>query len=171
MTNKQKFTEAFNDYYPLVMSIIHAKVYDPDDAEDVCQEIFLSLYKKIDSIDDCKKWLYGALRIEVLAYYRKKKNSNIDIEEVFNDSALSFVNGLRDARIIIQEAIENSENFKDEIDRILFDLIAIYNFTYSEAGSHLGLTQRQVRYRYGQIAARMVQYLSRKGIASLEEIL
>lgn len=165
------FAEAFNDYYALVFSTVYSKVNNLDDAEDICQEVFIQFYKKIDVIEDKQKWLHGALRLEVLSYYRKKKHSQIDIEDVFYDKALSFINGARDVRVIIEEALTDEENFNDNREKILFDLIALRNFTYEEAAAQVGFSRRQARYRYGIIVKRILDYLSRKGLSNLEDLL
>ena len=78
-----------------------------------------------------------------------------------DDINLAFENGARDMRIIINEAIEHGDNYRDEKDRILFDLIAINGYTYEEAAKQLGLTKRQAFYRYQQVSRRIVDYLNR----------
>lgn len=165
------FAEAFNDYYALVFSTVYNKVNNLDDAEDICQEVFIQFYKKLDTIEDCKRWLHGALRLEVLSYYRKKKHKHVDIDDVFYDEALSFINGARDIRVILEEALNDDENFSDTREKMLFELVALKNFTYDEAAGQVGYTQRQARYRYGVIVKRILDYLSRRGINNLEDLL
>ncbi len=165
------FAESYNELYPVVFSTVYRKVGNINDAEDICQELFIRLYQKMDEVENRRKWLYGALNLEVMAYYRKKKPGDVDIDEVFDDAGLSFVNGFRDTRIMIKDAIEDMDNFRDETDRTLFDLVAVNNFTYEEAGAQLGLNRRQVRYRYGLIVERLCDYFRKKGINSLEELL
>ncbi|MCU0847012.1 MAG: RNA polymerase sigma factor [Spirochaetes bacterium] len=168
---KRDFAEAYNDYYPLIFSAVFSKVSRVEDAEDICQEIFIKFYEKIDTIENHRKWLYGAMKFELLTYYRKKHPDVEDVEEMLQDASLSYVNGFKDIRIILTEAIENMDNFEDESDKILFDLVAIFNFTYEEAAGQLGFSVRQVRYKYNKIAGRLVSYLGKKGIKSLEDLL
>ncbi len=167
----KKFAESYNDLYPVVFSAVYSKVGSIDDAEDLCQELFIKFYNKLDEIENHRKWLYGALKLEVMAYYRKKKPGVVDIDEVFDDVGLTFVNGFRDSRIMIQDAIEDMNNFKDDTDRVLFDLVAVRNFSYDEAGAQLGLSRRQVRYRYGLIVDRLVDYFRKRGVNSLGDLL
>ena len=88
--------------------------------------------------------------------------------EAFNDVTLTFVNGFRDTRLIIDEAIKA---LVDKTDRVLFDLVAVQNYTYEEAGSELGLSRRQVKYRYGLIVRSIVEYLNGKVIHKIEDLL
>ncbi len=170
-SRNREFAEAYSDYYPVVFNAVYCKVSNLDDAEDICQELFIKFYDKLDTIENHRRWLYGALKLEVMTFYRRKKHVNVDIDEVFNDVGLTFVNGFRDTRILINEAIEDMNNFKDDADRVLFDLVAIQNYTYEEAGVQLGMTTRQVRYRYGLIVDRLIDYLRKKGIGGLEDLL
>ena len=167
---KDRFTELHDRYYPLVFSTVKTKVESLDDVLDICQEVFIVFFEKLEEVENPRKWLYGALRLSVFEYYRKK-NSEANIDEVFEDVSITFVNGFRDARIIIAEALEHEKNFSGDDDRILFDLIAVYNFSYSEAARELGLTKRIVEYRYGRIVERILDSLKRKGIKNLEELL
>jgi RNA polymerase sigma factor (sigma-70 family) len=165
------FTEVYSDYYPLVYSIVYSKVGNVDDVKDICQEVFIRLYNKFEDVENPRKWLLATLRYVVLEYYRKKDYKEFDVNEVPNASSLSFINGFRDTRILIEDALEDMKNFKNEKEKILFDLIAIYNYTYRETGEYLGLTERQVRYKYGLIVKRLVQYFKKKGIKNLEDLL
>ncbi len=168
---RDRFVEAHGDYYPLVFSAVHMKVDNIDDVQDICQEVFIKLYEKFEEVENVRKWLYGALRLAVLEYYRRKNGHDVDIDGVFNDVSLTFVNGFRDARIIIGEAIENSEFFKDAVDRAVFDHVAMYNFSYSQTGKELGLSKRQVEYRYRRIVESILDHLSKMGIKHIEDLL
>ncbi len=166
------YTEAHNLYYPIVFGAVYTKVNNVDDARDICQEVFLIFYEKFGEIENHRKWLFGALRLAVFEFYRKrKKGEALDIDEIFNDVSLTFVNGFRDARIIISEAFENIENFQIEEDKILFDLVAFSNYSYSHVAEHLGLTKRKVEYRYRRIVEKILDYLKSKGIENIEDLL
>ena len=72
---------------------------------------------------------------------------------------------------IINDTIEDINNYHGENEMAMFDLIAIRNFTYEEAGAQLGLSKRQVRYKYYKIVKRLLGELKKKGINSLEDLL
>jgi len=167
---RDKFTEDHKLYYPLIFSTIYTKVGNVDDAKDICQEIFFRFFEGYDKIKNSRKWLYGALKLVVFEFYRKKKG-DVNIDEVFNDVGLTFVNGLKDTRIIISDAIEDMDNFGNDEDKTLFDLIAVHNYSYSKAGEQLGLTKRQVDYKYNRIVDRIMDYLNKKGIRAIEDLL
>ncbi len=153
---QNRYTEAYSEYFPIVFSAVYTKVNNRDDAQDIAQEVFLRLYRKFDSVENVRKWLFIALKLVVMEYYRKKKTNEVDIDNIFNDVSLTFVNGFRDARIIIEQALENMELFKGEKGKTIFDLIAINNFTYEQVAKQLGMTRRQVEYRYGQLVPPLI---------------
>ncbi|MCP4130225.1 MAG: sigma-70 family RNA polymerase sigma factor [bacterium] len=170
-TRSKDFTEAYSNYYPLVFSTINTKINDIDTVKDLSQEVFIRFYEKYDEVENHRKWLLGTLRYVVLEHYKRKGSRDLDIEDVFEDLSLTFVNGFKDTRVIIEEALEDTNNFEDEKEKILFDLIAVHNYTYKETGENLGLPERHVRYKYGLIVKRLVAYFNKRGIKSLEDIL
>ncbi len=167
------FTEVYSDYYSIVFSAVYAKVRNNKISEDICQEVFIRFFEKFDSIENHRKWLHGTLRLVVLEYYKSKNNTynQSDVDEHFNNISLSYINGFRDLRIIITDAIEDMQNFKDEKDKTLFELVAICGLSYPETAAQLGLTTPQVKYKYNVILGKLIQYFQSKGIKSLEDLL
>jgi len=165
-----KFSEIYSNYYSVVHGTIYSKVGEFSVADDLTQEVFMNFLTNIDKIKNVRAWLFAALRNEVYDYYRRQKNKTgeADLEESEGDLSLTFVNGFRDTRVILEEAIED---IQDEVDRIIFDLIAIQYFTYEEVSQQIGLSKRQVRYRYGKIVESIQDFLAKKGIKNIEDLL
>ena len=167
----KKFTDIYSDYYPAVYNGIYSKIRNKDLSGDLAQEVFTRFYEKMDEVENPRKWLMGTLRYVLLEHYKKNSVVKIDIDEIFYDANIQYVNGFRDTRIILQEAFEASENYKDDRDRIIYELIAIKNYTHEEVARLMGLTKRQIGYRYKTIVDRIVDYLKNKGVKNLEELL
>ncbi len=168
---RSRFAEIFLDYYPVAYSAVYSKIGNAHDAEDICQEMFIRLYAKLDGVDNVRKWIFIALNLIIKEYYRKHRRNVTDIDDVFDDAALTFVNGFRDTRIIIKEVLEEEGTYADDVDRVVFELVAMSGHSYAEAAAHLGLTRRQVEYRYGQIVARVMERLKQRGVKHLEDLL
>ena len=166
-----QFVEHYSNFYPLVFNTIYAKIESYEDAEDISQNLFIKLYDKLESVENVRKWLFGAIRLELFNYYRSKKKMEVDVETVLDDAAMTYVNGFRDVRIIIEEALNNMNNFETESERVLFDLIAVNKYSYNEASKEMGLSKDQVRYKYNKVCSRLLNYLHEKGIENLEELL
>jgi len=167
----KKFTDIYSDYYSVVYNGIYAKVHDKELTADLAQEVFTRFYQKIDEVETPRKWLFGTLKFVLLEHYKKSTVNKLAIDDIFYDSNIQYVNGFRDTRIILQEAFDASENYKDERDRIIYELIAIKNYSNDEVARLLGLTKRQVGYKYKMVVERIVDYLKKKGVKSLEELL
>jgi len=165
-----RFIEIYSDYYSLIFGAVAYRVSSIDDAEDIAQEIFLRFFRKMDEVEDPRKWLMGTMRLVLFEYYKKNNREFIDIDEVYNDAGLAFVNGMRETRMIIRDVIESSGIFKDDRDRLIFDHIAIQRYSIEETGRVLGLTRDQVRYRYSNIARAIILALKTRGITKLEEL-
>lgn len=165
------YTQAYSDYYPVAYAVIYGKVRNADTANDLCQELFTRFYEKFAEIDNYRRWIYSAIRFVLLEHYRSRNADSAEIESLVNDARMSFVNGFRDSRIMIEEALDDIGNFGDEKGKLLFDMIAFYNYTYDETASHMGLTKRQVRYQYGLIVDRLMDHFRKKGIKGLEDLL
>ncbi|HNX57610.1 MAG TPA: hypothetical protein PKK43_00820, partial [Spirochaetota bacterium] len=115
--------------------------------------------------------LFGALRLAVYEYYRRKTKVDIPLDEAHDDIALTFVNGMRDTRIIIADIIENGDLFDTNLDAVIFDLVALGELSYRDAARELGVTKRIVEYRYRRIAEKVIANLRDRGIRYLEDIL
>ena len=171
---KDKFTIIYSDYYPLVFKMLKTKTDNIHDVEDICNTVFMKLFEKLDEIQEPRKWLYTTLNntyFEHIRYQTKGGNPSEDMDGIISLLGMQYVNGFRDARIIIEEALNNT--IEDETDKIIFELVAIDCFSYNQAAKQLGLTQRQVEYRYKEkIVGRIMDYLNKKlGVKSLEELL
>jgi RNA polymerase sigma factor (sigma-70 family) len=174
MPNKQKldlFTEAYNNYYPLLFNAICGKVRDTHDTEDICQEVFIIFYNKFETIENHRAWLNGTMRNVVYDYYKRKGRNDEDINSIIEDSTMSYVNGFREARLIIEDVINNGGVFDDERDKTVFDLIAFNNYSYIDTAKLVKISYRQVRYSFKQSSRRIQEQLRNRGIKGLEELL
>lgn len=167
----EEFTKAFDTFYSPLFGSVYSKTGDFDDAEDICQEVFMRLFNQFASVSNVRAWIYGTMRIVLMEFYRKRGKSESDIDSILEDASLAYVNGFRETRLILEDAIESGNVFDSDSDRAVFDLVAVNCYTYSEAAKHLGITFRQARYSFSKTSKRIVEYFNSKGINSLEELL
>lgn len=168
---REKYTEIYDKYYPLIFNTVFSKVGNKFDTNDICQEIFIIFYEKFEDVENYRKWLFGTLRNVILRYYEKKskKESDADIDLTFDDVGLTYVNGYKDTRIIIQDAIDNINITEEE--KLMLDYIAFNNYSYSNVGKIMGLSKRQVGYTYLAVVKRILLYLRENGITNIEDLL
>lgn len=165
---KKKFTEIYSDYYQVVYGAIYSKTASVTDSDELTQEVFMLFYAKMEAVENVRAWLFGTVHNTLMNFYRKrKKMSSEDIDQHLNDVSVTFVNGFRDTRLIIDDAVSTL----GDRDRVLFDLIAVQNLTFDMAASHVGVTRRQAQYRYSLALRDIRSFLGEKGIKSIEDLL
>lgn len=76
MTDEAK-TELYSSYYSKVHRYIQGKVNNSVLADDLCSDVFLKVYEKIDSFDDRKAslstWIFTITRNTLTDYYRTRR--------------------------------------------------------------------------------------------------
>lgn len=166
---RETFSLVYAEHYPLIFSAVCAKIGNEHDAQDICQEIFMICYEKLGEIENHRKWLFGTMRNVLYRYYEKNAKNPLDLDAAFQDVSLTFVNGYRDIRILIEEALDKTK--LTELEHLLITYIAFNSYSYSRAGAVLGLSKRQVGYRYQAAAGKILDFLRTKGIQNIEDLL
>ncbi len=175
------FSDIYRDYSDLIVNSINVSINRIDIAENIAHEVFIKFLLELDkttffndmktSYKRARKWLFKAMQNDLLHYYRDERNmpEETAIAEVYENAALIFINGMRDTRIIIEEAIETLE---DERELLIFQYVAVENRSYKETGQILGLSKKQIRTRYGVVTGKILNYLKEKrGIENLGDLL
>ena len=112
------------------------------------------------------------MKLVLFEFYRSRKEDATDIDELQNDVSLSFVKGMRDLRMLLNEVLDDSEVFNnDEKNRIIFDLVAVQKYTLEEAAKEVGMSRDQVKYRYSLINRSILNTLKKRGVSNLEELI
>lgn len=69
--------ELYNDYHLKVLRYIQSKVNDYYLAEDICSDVFVKIYEKLDTYDSNKAglstWIFTIVRNKLIDYYRTRK--------------------------------------------------------------------------------------------------
>ena len=100
--SSERKTEIYEEYHRKVLSYIRGKVGDSTLAEDLCADVFLKVYEKIDTFDQTKAsistWIYTIAHNTVIDQYRRTRpteeipedmaNNDDPLAEVCNDEAL-----------------------------------------------------------------------------------
>lgn len=79
------FAELLARYKNLVYSVIMRMVNDPEEANDLAQEVFIKVYKNLDKYQPTYKfstWLIRIATNHVIDYRRKRKQETVNIEDV-----------------------------------------------------------------------------------------
>ncbi|MFM2581285.1 RNA polymerase sigma factor SigZ [Vibrio fortis] len=82
--------QVWAEYQQALKSFLHSKVNQPDDVDDLLQEILLKTYQNLETVkesDSIKAWLFQLANRTIIDFYRKRardqRDSNIDAEELW----------------------------------------------------------------------------------------
>ena len=73
--------DTFNQEQSRLISYVNSRIGSAEDAEDIVQDVFLSLVGGFDDISDLRKsisWLYSVAKNKIVDYRRKKRTSSLD---------------------------------------------------------------------------------------------
>jgi len=75
MTETARFEEIYREYYPKVSGYIHNHVNNPEDAEDLCSEVFRKAWEHLDaeSRSGFSSFIYTITRNTVFDYFRTRR--------------------------------------------------------------------------------------------------
>lgn len=144
--NIDAFNEVFFSFGPAVMRFLTALTGSSDDAEEICQEVFVKLWlghANIDPEKGIKAYLYTIARNESFDYFRRKRKVSdshreiaFDVEEFSSDQDVL----VRETELLIRLAV----NRMPEQRRRVFELSRYEGMTNDEIAAALHLRKNTV---------------------------
>ncbi|EEX32805.1 MULTISPECIES: RNA polymerase sigma factor SigZ [Vibrio] len=83
-----KLEDVWTQYQQAVKSFLHSKVSNPDDVDDLQQEILIKTYQNLNTVKDTesvKSWLFQLANRTIIDFYRKRARQQRDGELEAND--------------------------------------------------------------------------------------
>ncbi|WP_276088910.1 RNA polymerase sigma factor [Pedobacter sp. JY14-1] len=142
------YEEVYNRYFGIIYAFTRKMLRNDDQAEDMTQEIFLSLYEKLDSlkISSIKSYLYQSARYALIDFSRRSK------------TRASYMEGLKEfverGEWSTDEAVIENElrrQIEKEIEnlppkmRAVFEMSRKQYLSTKEISEHTGLSEGTVR--------------------------
>jgi RNA polymerase sigma-70 factor, ECF subfamily len=125
--DEQGFREMVDRYHARVYSLAYGVLRNSEDAEEATQDAFLTLYRKIETFDESKKFFSWFYRVALNAAYsrarRRKPVSTISLDDYvprYRDDGqppgefAAFVDGAEDDAIA-RDLAERAAEFMDEL--------------------------------------------------------
>lgn len=78
----------WKEFHSKLRQFIIMRVSNADDADDILQEVFIRIYKRIDTLKNEEKltsWIFQITRNVIIDFYRSKKENREFDEEIFLD--------------------------------------------------------------------------------------
>ena len=145
-------TAIYNEYHDRVMGYICAHLHSRADAEDLCQDVFMKVYAKLESFDPGKAsistWIYSITRNSVIDYYRCNRTFVEMDEELPEDGGI-------DDEMINDETLEE---LAAALEKLPFQLREIIVLRYYD-GLKLTDIAKQKNLSYGAVKLRHAKAL------------
>jgi len=152
LASYQKLYDAF---VRKVLNFIYRMVNSVEEAEDLTQETFVTVYQKLGSLKDDTKfepWLFRIARNYVYQRYRSRPPASVSIDELDEDG--QHVTQLVDERKTPDEAFESDE-LKEIVEQVIrqlpdkyrevFVLSALQHMKYEDIAETLGRSLASVK--------------------------
>ena len=133
--DEQGFREMVDRYHARVYSLAYGVLRNSEDAEEATQDAFLTLYRKIDTFDESKKFFSWFYRVALNAAYsrarRRKPITTVSLDDYvprYRDDGqassefAAFVDGTED-EAIARDLAERAAEFMDELPQPYRDAI------------------------------------------------
>lgn len=140
--------ELYTQYRGKVLGYIRARVNNREDAEDLCQDVFVKVFRAADRYDAEKSapgtWIYAVTRNAVIDYFRKNRPAE-ELPEDLTDDALPEDAVMQTA--LLDELAAALEQLPDELTDII---VARYydHLPLTEIAERMGLSYGAVKLRH-----------------------
>ena len=159
--NTPDITTIYNDYHDKVMGYIYTRLRSREDAEDLCQEVFIKISTKIETFDPEKAsvstWVFSITRNTVIDFYRRKRPTSELDENIAEDGEI-------DDDLLNDESLEE---LADALMKLPEQLRAVIVYRYydglplTEVAKKMGLSYGAVKLRHAAALHELEQRLDR----------
>lgn len=137
------FDEIFEEYFDRIYYKVLGAVKNPEDAEDISQEVFISVYKNLDKFreeSNLYTWIYKIAINKIYDFFRKRK-----VELDINEEILSIDTGeSSETAILLEEKLQSI----GEREREIVVLKDIYGYKLKEIAEMKGINISTIKSIY-----------------------
>ena len=141
--DEKAFTHIYDMYSKSLFSVINVLMKNREEAEDVLQEVFIKIWKNIDSYNESKgrfyTWMLNIARNSTIDKLRSKNFNNSQK----NLTADNFVNQLEDSNKLVN--LVDSMGIQEVVKKLkpkciqIIDLLFFKGYTQQEASDELAI--------------------------------
>lgn len=150
MTDKRRdnFKVRFQKYYPRLCSMAAGYVMDRDDAEDIVQDLFISVWNKgKDTLPEGEfaAYMTTAVRNSCISFLRKKQEGTVSIEENrIAAEAIDDSDGYGDGEMTPEAHLHNALGTLPPKCKDIFLLAKLHGMKYKDIAAKLELSEKTV---------------------------
>jgi RNA polymerase sigma-70 factor (ECF subfamily) len=147
--DQQAFHELYEIYHRRIYALCWRMLADKDSAEDVCQEVFVQLWQKIQNFRGESKfstWLHSVATNTVLGHLRKQKNWLQRIFSVEDQTIVEASVEMVDDSLSV--ALDTKIQQLPERARLVFVLFAVEGYRHEEIAKMLNMAVGSSKSQY-----------------------
>ncbi|WP_290795709.1 RNA polymerase sigma factor [Flavihumibacter sp. UBA7668] len=155
MNQKQVFTELYESYSPGILKLCMGYTGDRNQAEDLLQEVFFSVWNNMQKFRQDAAWSTWIYRIAVntcLTYLRKKKLITVDLDADFLGAMPEEKSAKEQEIQLLYTCISKLA----EADRLIIGMV-LDDKPYDEIATILGLTVNNLRVKIHRIKKQLTE--------------
>lgn len=158
----EKFTDIVNKYREPVYWFIRRRVISHDDADDVTQEVFIRIYKSLDTLKDAsaeKAWIYRIATNECNRFLTQKYQSTELTEDITNSLMEGeYIDYDEEMQIKFQKAL----NTLSERQRNVFELRYYEETSYEQISEVMNSDVSTLKATYYVAKQKITDYILNK---------
>ena len=158
----KKFTDIVNKYREPVYWFIRRRVISHDDADDVTQEVFIRIYKSLDTLKDAsaeKAWIYRIATNECNRFLTRKYQSTELTEDITNSLMEGeYIDYDEEIQIKFQKAL----NTLSERQRNVFELRYYEEMSYEQISEVMNSDVSTLKATYYVAKQKITDYILNK---------
>jgi RNA polymerase sigma-70 factor (ECF subfamily) len=164
--NIDSFNILVNKYETMVLRFIYKMIKNKEAAEDITQEVFITIYNKLYLYDKSHKflnWLLQVSKNKCIDYMRKyKRVYESNIEDIPNIASREMSPEQVAEFKETKENVEAYLNRLSEIDRQILIMRYSQNLTFYDLSQILEMTESNIKRRYYKSRQNFKIYMSQK---------
>lgn len=150
--------EIYSEYYKKVLSYLNGKVNDSFLAEELCSDVFLKVFEKLDSFDETKAsistWIFTITRNTLTDYFRTRRVFSEIPEDLPAESNI-------EENYCRNEMLETLADALEALPERERDLIILHYYsgnTLKETAEKLGISYAYVKILHNKALGSMKKY-------------
>lgn len=155
MTSRENFEIIYKEYAPTIRKLCLSYTGNKDNAEDLIQETFIAVWKKIDSFRNDAKlstWIYRIAINNCLMSIRKQQY----LEKIANKTFIDIPDETSDEKAQQIDLLYKCISKLKEADRILITFV-LDEKPYEEIAEITGITENNLRVKIHRIKKELTQ--------------
>lgn len=155
--------EIYMKYKDKVLGYIRNHVNSPEDAEDLCSDVFIKIYSKIDTFDESKAslstWIYAMTSNTVIDFYRTNHIHSEIPEDLAEDKSLI------EDEVLNSESLEALAKALRALPQEQMDIIVLRYYkglTLQEVAEKMNLSYGVTKLRHREALGRLKDLLGER---------